>query len=150
MTKIAKTPEKNLGGRPTKYDPSYCEAVINDARLGFSLSAFAGGIEVSRESITEWRRVHPDFDAACKTAKVVRARFLEGGMMERDIPAPAMNARKFALVNCAPDDWRSEQTIKHVGGDPAAGDKPIQAQVNVTGLDGAALAALASVKLDGE
>lgn len=150
MTDVPAIPEKRGPGQPTKYDPAYCEAVIEDGRIGFSLTAFAGGIGVDRSTISEWRKVHPEFDAACKSAMAVRSRFLEGGMMERDIPAPAMNARKFALVNCAPDDWRSEQTIKHVGGDPAAGDKPIQAQVDVTGLGQAALAALADVKLEGE
>lgn len=112
-------------GRPTSYDPSYCDLVIEDAREGYSLSAFAGGIMVSRQTITDWRKAHPDFDDACATAKVVRARFLETGMMKEDIPAPAMNARKFALVNCAEEDWRDQSTLKHVGGDPAT-DQPIQ------------------------
>lgn len=136
-------------GRPTKYDPAYCDGVIAAGRLGFSLTAYAGSIEVDRDSITEWRKRHPDFDRACKIAKAVRAHFLEGGMMERDIPAPAMNARKFALVNCAEEDWRSESTIKHVGGDPATGDKPIQV-IDVTGLSPEQLEALAGLKLGGE
>ena len=146
---VIETPETNRGGRPASYDPSYCQAVIEDARVGFSLSAFAGGIEVSRQTITDWRKAHPEFDVACATAKVVRARFLEGGMMERDIPAPAMNARKFALVNCAEEDWRAESTIKHVGGDPASGDKPIQV-MDVSDLSPEQLAALASIKVPGE
>lgn len=140
--------EKRPIGRPSKYRPEFCQAVIEDGRLGFSLSAFAGGIEVDRDTITEWRKVHPEFDQACKTAKAVRARFLEGGMMERDIPAPAMNARKFALVNCAEDDWRSETTLKHVGGDPASGDKPVQ--VNVSGLSENALKEIAGLSVEGE
>lgn len=148
MTENAAAPA--IIGRPTKYDPSYCDAVIADGQLGFSLTAFAGGIGVDRSTISEWRKVHPDFDAACKSAMAVRSRFLEGGMMERDIPAPAMNARKFALVNCAPEDWRSEQTIKHVGGDPASGDKPIQAQVSVTLLTPEQQDILAGIKLEGE
>jgi len=134
-------------GRPTSYDPSYCDLVIEDAKAGFSLSAFAGGVMVGRQTITDWRKAHPEFDVACATAKVVRARFLEGGMMERDIPAPAMNARKFALVNCAPDDWREKVTL--VGGDPAAGDKPIQT-LDLTSATPEQLAALAGLKLGGE
>lgn len=149
MTDTNLPAERNVGGRPTSYDPSYCNLVIEDARIGFSLSAFAGGIQVSRQTITDWRKAHPEFDAACLTAKVVRARFLEGGMMERDIPAPAMNARKFALVNCAEEDWRSESVIKHVGGDPAAGDKPIQT-IDLSACSPEQLAALAGLKLDGE
>ena len=123
MTDVtAATPNK--GGSPTKYDPAFIEAVIADGQIGYSLTAFAGGIGVDRTTITEWRKVHPEFDAACRHAMAVRARFLEGGMMERDIPAPAMNARKFALVNCAPEDWREKLAL--VGGDPESGDKPIQ------------------------
>lgn len=141
--------EKRPVGRPSKYRPEFCQAVIEDGRLGFSLSAFAGGIEVDRDTITEWRKVHPEFDQACKTAKAVRARFLEGGMMERDIPAPAMNARKFALVNCAEDDWRSETTLKHVGGDPAAGDKPVQF-IDVTKLSASTLDEIATLRVEGE
>lgn len=95
-------------GRPTKYNPDYCDGVVADGALGFSLTAYAGLIGVDRDTITEWRKVHPEFDAACRHAMAVRARFLEGGMMERDVPAPAMNARKFALVNCAPTDWRDK------------------------------------------
>lgn len=137
-------------GRPTKYDPAYCDGVIAAGRMGFSLTAYAGSIEVDRDSITEWRKVHPDFDRACRIAKAVRAHFLEGGMMERDIPAPAMNARKFALVNCAEEDWRSESTIKHVGGDPASGDQPIRGVIDVSGMSAATLAELAKLKVQGE
>lgn len=142
MTDLATRPV----GRPSKYDPAFIEAVILDGSLGFSLTAFAGGIGVDRDTITEWRKVHPEFDRACRHAMAVRSRFLEGGMMERDIPAPAMNARKFALVNCAPDDWREKMAI--VGGNPDDGDKPIA--LDVSGLSAGALAELAGVKLGGE
>lgn len=131
---MSEEPIKRERGRPTKYDPSYCELVVEDAKKGFSLSAFAGGILVSRECVTEWRRVHPDFDEACRAAKVARARFLEEGMMAMDCPAPAMNARKFALVNCAEEDWRNESTLKHVGD---ANADPIQTALTVTFVRGA-------------
>lgn len=150
MTDVPAVPEKRGPGQPTKYDPAYCEAVIEDGRIGFSLTAFAGGIGVDRSTISEWRRVHPEFDAACKSAMAVRSRFLEGGMMERDIPAPAMNARKFALVNCAPDDWRDQSTLKHVGGDPASGDQPVRVAVDVSGMSAATLAELAALRVEGE
>lgn len=130
-------------GRPTKYDPAYCDLVIEDAAIGFSLSAFAGGIRVSRESITEWRRVHPDFDEACKTAKLVRARFLETGIMKEDIPGPAMNARKFALVNCAEEDWREpKQILEHTGTDGG----PIQTVGWVAKADDDLLMRIAALK----
>ena len=134
-------------GRPSKYDPAYCDAVIEDAKLGFSLSAFAGGIQVDRDTITEWRKVYPDFDHACRIAKLVRARMLETDMIRLDIPAPAMNARKLALANCAEDDWRDQTTLKHVGG--GKDDDPIrtESKLDVTGLTDEQLRALSSIRV---
>lgn len=138
---------KNKGGRPTKYDPSYCDLVIEDAEKGFSLSAFCGGIRIDRTTLSEWRRVHPEFDAACRAAKLVRARFLETGIMKEDIPGPAMNARKFALVNCAEEDWREKQSVELTGVNGGA----IQTE-NVSwvqGLDDDTLRKLAAAKMGG-
>ena len=118
------TETKRNGGRPSLYKAEYCEAVIEDARKGFSLSAFAGSIPVDRDTITEWRKVHPEFDIACRAAKAVRARYLETGILKEDIAGPAMNARRFALINCAEQDWRAEATVKHVGG--GKDDEPIR------------------------
>ena len=98
---------------------------------------------VSRQTITDWRKAHPEFDEACEKAKLVRARFLEGGMMERDIPAPAMNARKFALVNCAPDDWREKQAVELSG--PNGGPIQTESKLDMSGLTDEQLKALASI-----
>ena len=127
-------------GRPTKYDPAFIDAVILDGSLGFSLTAFAGGIGVDRTTISEWRKVHPEFDFACRHAMAIRARFLEGGMMERDIPAPAMNARKFALVNCAPDDWREKTNLELTGAD--GGPVKTEAVVDWSGVPSDAIQAV--------
>lgn len=134
-------------GRPTKYDPSYCQAVIDDAAKGFSLSAFCGGIMVARDTLTGWRQTHPEFDEACKVAKLVRARFLETGIMDMSVPAPAMNARKFALVNCAEEDWREpKQTLEHTGAD--GGPIQSQATIKVTEAPPEVLEWLASQKVE--
>jgi hypothetical protein len=130
-------------GRPTKYDPAYCEAVIEDAAKGFSLSAFCGGILVARDTLTGWREQHPEFDQACKVAKLVRARFLETGIMDMSVPAPAMNARKFALVNCAEEDWREpKQILEHTGTDGG----PIQTVGWVAKADDDLLMRIAALK----
>ena len=138
--------EKRPVGRPSKYDPAYCDLVIDDAKEGFSLTAFAGGIQIDRDTVTEWRKVHPDFDAACRAAKAVRARFLETGIMKEDIPGPAMNARKFALVNCAEEDWREKQSVELSGPDGG----PIQSQgtIKVEGLSESALREIAALRVE--
>lgn len=136
-------PEIRSPGRPSKYDPDFCNQVILDAELGFSLSAFAGGIRVDRDTITEWRKVHPEFDQSCKVAKLVRARFLETGIMKEDIPGPAMQARKFALVNCAEEDWREKQAIELTGADGG----PIQTAAWTADADDDLLKRVAQAKI---
>lgn len=141
------TDETKPAGRPTKYDPAYCQAVIDDAAKGFSLSAFCGGIMVARDTLTGWRQTHPEFDEACKVAKLVRARFLETGIMDMSVPAPAMNARKFALVNCAEEDWREpKQILEHTGAD--GGPIQSQATIKVTEAPPEVLEWLASQKVE--
>src|ERR1700733_6740145 len=45
---------KRARGRPTSYKPEYCEAVIEAMMQGFSLTAFAGILAVSRDIINDW------------------------------------------------------------------------------------------------
>jgi len=56
-------------GRPTKYDPKYCQEIIDFMSRGDSLTAFAGEIQVSRETIYEWERTYPEFSDAINTAR---------------------------------------------------------------------------------
>ena len=68
----ASVPEGKIphpGGRPTKYDPSYCDLVEEEMGKGFSLTAFAGIIGVSRSTITEWMNANPEFSLAVNRAK---------------------------------------------------------------------------------
>lgn len=138
-------------GRPSKYDPAYCEAIIEHMSEGASVTSFAASIRVSRATINVWAEEHPAFLEALQIAKAACAAWWEktGRNVASQGGAPGQSTMiTFGLKNMGRDDW--SDSIKHVGGDPAAGDKPIQAQVDVTGLGQAALAALADVKLDGE
>jgi hypothetical protein len=115
-------------GRPSKYDPKYCEMVVDDMSKGMSLTAFAGLIGVDRSTIDTWREQFPDFRLACTKGQAVRTRYLEGGMLERDMPGPAVNARRFALANAAPEEWREKQSLEHSGPNGGA----IQTEVSVS------------------
>ena len=56
-------------GRPSLYDPKFCDMVVEDMGQGYSLTAFAGLIGVNRSTITEWMNAHPDFSAAVTRGK---------------------------------------------------------------------------------
>jgi len=102
-------------GRPTKYSAAYCAEVINTMATGLSLTAFAGDIGVSRDTVNEWQHVHPEFSDAVKVAKAKRTAALERGMLNAE-SGPAVTARIFALKNADPDEWRDKQNIEHSGG----------------------------------
>ena|SRR3990167_5653193 len=83
---------KHAGGRPSKYDPSFCQKIVdyfsvepyrvipktkreipND--LPF-LSNFADSIGVNQDTLHEWCKVHPEFSEAFKKAKELQEQFL--------------------------------------------------------------------------
>lgn len=97
--------------RPTKYDPSYCDQVIETMKLGLSLTAFAGKILVARSSINEWMEHHPEFSEAVRVGKAARTAALEESMLSAE-SGPAVTARMFALKNADPDEWRDKSEVK--------------------------------------
>lgn len=116
---------KHPGGRPTKYDPVYCDMVGPFMAQGYSLTAFAGEIDVSRSTIELWTKEHPEFSGAVSRAKAktllsweTRARQCGDGLLGNG--AAGMIA--FALKNFGGDDWRDKQEVEHSG----KGGGPIQ------------------------
>ena len=61
------------GGAPSKYNPSYCQELIDHMSTGYSFESFAGKIGVDRDTIYEWRKVHPAFSDAfrCGQSKML-------------------------------------------------------------------------------
>lgn len=57
-------------GRPSKYNPSFCERVIELGREGKSPAAIAASLGVLRETLYDWSERHPEFSTAMKQAKV--------------------------------------------------------------------------------
>ena len=53
-------------GRPTKYDPKYCQEVIDYMAQGKSKEAFAGHIDVAKQTIYTWMEAHEEFLDAIK------------------------------------------------------------------------------------
>lgn len=59
--------EKNKGGRPSSYKPEYCALLITNFKAGKSYAAFASLCEVSRNTLHEWEKKHPEFQDAKNT-----------------------------------------------------------------------------------
>ena len=90
--------EKNKGGRPTKYKPEYCEMLISffkcepkaktNEKGGYyvegvlpTLERFASAIDVSTETLQEWKRKHEEFSVSLTRALELQKTYLiEGGL----------------------------------------------------------------------
>ena len=63
------TTEKRPVGRPTLYDPKYCEEVVTLGRIGKSVEQIAANLNVSLRTIYLWRDTYEDFMHALDDAK---------------------------------------------------------------------------------
>jgi len=60
---------KNPVGRPTDYDPSFCDKVIELGKLGKSFEQMAMQLNVSYRTLCRWRKEYEDFCHALEEAQ---------------------------------------------------------------------------------
>jgi hypothetical protein len=109
---------KHAGGRPTKYDPAYCEMLVEFGSQGYSLGAFAGSIGVNRETVLDWAAKNPEFSDATTRAKAARLMSWEKIALSNAREgkgAPAMT--QFALKNIDKDEWQDISRQERTGAD---------------------------------
>jgi hypothetical protein len=56
-------------GRPTTYDPAFCDRVIELGEQGKSKAQIARELGTSRKSLYLWMKVHPEFAEALEEAQ---------------------------------------------------------------------------------
>ena len=111
---------KNPIGRPSLYDPAHCEAVVAHMAEGASLTSFAAEIDVSRDTITEWAKVHPDFSLAVRRGKAKCAAWWEKrgrSIAEQGGGPGAGTLVMFGLKNMGADDWSDSTKVDHTSSD---------------------------------
>jgi hypothetical protein len=103
-------------GRPAKYEPAYCDDVIQRMSQGFSLSAYSNYIQVARKTISEWEASYPEFSLAVAHAKAARLQFWEKLAIEvAQTGGDGSQATMiiFGLKNMGSDEWK--ERIEHSG-----------------------------------
>lgn len=96
-------------GRPTSYKPEYCELIVKKMGEGYSVMAFAGLIGVSRETVYNWAKEHPEFFNALKAAQAACAARWEKILLQiGETGQGSAAAAIFALKNRARDEWREK------------------------------------------
>ncbi len=99
---------KNMGGRPSKYDPGFCDLAYEQMKLGFSKTATAGYLGIARSTLHQWSDDHPEFSDAIKLGEAARTLKLETDLLSA-ADGPTVTSRIFALKNAAPDEWRDKR-----------------------------------------
>jgi len=114
-------------GRPSKYDPAYCDQITEFMKDGASMTAFAAEIDVARSTLNEWMAEHPEFSDACARAKAKCAAWWE--QAARSITLDGKGSAQlamFGMKNMGAEDWKEKALV---GSDP---DNPLPAGVSVT------------------
>ncbi len=111
-----KTPEQkaesNPVGRPSKYDPAFCVTAMEIMGQGYSETVLAGEIGVCIDTITDWKKAHPEFSASVHVARAKGLRFWEDRLRhvaEKGGGPGTAQAVIFGLRNRAPESWSDTQ-----------------------------------------
>lgn len=113
-------------GRPSLYDPFYCQRVIELGKKGMSVVEMAADIGVTRSTLeTEWPSAHPEFSEAFTRAREESQAWWEAigrSMMIEEPGSAKLNTGIWSRSMAArfPRDWRekSETTLQGPNGGP--------------------------------
>lgn len=104
-------------GRPSAYDPAYCDKVLELGAEGYSVVEMAAEIGVARATLeTNWPAAHPEFLEAFTHARQLSQAWWEG-QGRKNLTADKFQAQLYSRSMAArfPHDWR-EKTLH--GSDP--------------------------------
>lgn len=102
-------------GRPTKYDPKYCEMLVEHMASGLSFDAFAGDVNVAISTIYEWEKAHTAFSEAKKLGFSKNLSWWEkqGSMgLWQDREGPQFNTTNFVFQMKNRHRWRNAHDVE--------------------------------------
>ncbi len=120
MTSPMTSPDEPDSPALVDYKPRFCAEVVAFMGRGYSLTAFAGEIGVSRATLLRWGEKHSPFARAMERAQARRARLLEDRLLSAK--GAAFGAHMQALKTAAPDEWpaRSARPVAAAPRGPAS------------------------------
>ena len=107
-------------GRPTIYDPAYCERVIALGKLGHSVAEMCAELDISKQAIYEWEKKFPEFGDAFSRARLYSQAWWERKGRDYIVESPMgerINAGLYSRSMAArfPDDWREKSAVEMSG-----------------------------------
>lgn len=110
------TDQPHAGGRPSAYDPAFCQVVEDALAQGFSLAVAAGDVGVTRQTLDNWTKEHPEFFDAVRIGRAKGARVWEQRLANlADKNEGNATGVIFGLKNRLPEDWKDKTETEHSG-----------------------------------
>jgi transposase len=130
---MTETPEKRPVGRPTLYDPKYCEEVVALGKIGKSVEAIGAILGVGTKTLYNWRDQHEEFLHALDMAKEFELQWWEDiaqTHMVENKESDRLNATIWSRSMAArfPKKYREQVKQEITGADGA----PLLAGIQVT------------------
>ncbi|MGD9724506.1 MAG: helix-turn-helix domain-containing protein [Pirellulales bacterium] len=106
-------------GRPTKYKPEFCDAVIELGEQGKSRTQIARSLGVVRQTLTDWEASHPDFSDAMSIAEEYAQAWWEDRGQEGILLGKQFNGfvYSFQMKNRFRKEYAEKLDLKHEAGD---------------------------------
>lgn len=116
---------KYIFGRPTKYNPAFCQFAVDHLALGFSRKSLAGNLAISLSTLQDWITKHEDFAIAVKIGQSLSADWWEAKL--RDITNGEIgNASTciFGVKNRSQEEWQDKHEVNNISSDGTMTAKP--------------------------
>jgi len=102
-------------GRPTKYDPKYCDMLVKHMAKGFSFESFAGVVKTCIQTLYTWSKEHREFLDAKAEGHAQGMRFWEDAGIEgmwNEKEGRTLNASVWIFNMKNRYQWRDKQEIE--------------------------------------
>ena len=114
-------------GRPTKYDPAFCDIAIEYLAEGYSVKALAGHLSVTLSTVYKWVETHPDFSEAVKTGQAKSAAWWEETLRQVGKTGQGSAAAAiFGVKNRSQEAWKDKHDIDHTSSDGSMTPKVVE------------------------
>lgn len=137
---IVEVPKPNLGGRPSKYDPSFADQARKLCLLGATDAEIASFFDVCETTINNWKLEHPGFLESIRAGKIIADAEVADSLYRRStgehvtlekvvkkgdgsyeairyksfVPGEVA-AQRLWLLNRRKADWRDKQDVELAG-----------------------------------
>lgn len=105
-------------GRPSLYDPEFCDLVLDLGAEGKSKAQIAARLGINRDTLNEWTKKHPEFSVAVKNAQELALAWWEdAGQVNMARQGFNATAYIFQMKNRFREDYRDVTNLEHTGKD---------------------------------